>query len=134
MTREEVIRMAREAGCVKEGWLEENCRFLQRFAELVAAKETEARKAAQLETIALREDLTKRAMQAEKEAYQRGVRDEREALKSICEELKQHYSDYAATALLNGDVDLSNAASGEPRACRAMIDAIRARNNQGNQQ
>lgn len=62
-----------------------------------------------------------------KAAYHRGVRDEREALKSICEELEQHYSDYAATALLNGDVDLSNAASGEPRACRAMIDAIRAR-------
>lgn len=57
---------------------------------------------------------------------------EREALKSICEELEQHYSDYAVTALLNGDVDLSNAASGEPRACRTIIDAIRARGEKEN--
>lgn len=55
------------------------------------------------------------------------AKKEREALKSICEELEQHYSDYAVTALLNGDVDLSNAASGEPRACRAILDAIRSR-------
>lgn len=44
----------------------------------------------------------------------------------ICDEMEQHYSDYKDTALLNGDVDLSNAASGEPRACRFIAERIRA--------
>lgn len=48
----------------------------------------------------------------------------------ICEELETHYTDYASTALLNGDVALSNAASGEPRACRAIAAAIRAKGQQ----
>ena len=42
MTRDDVIRMAREAGCIKEDWLEANTRFLGRFAALVAAAEREA--------------------------------------------------------------------------------------------
>lgn len=87
MTRDDVISMAREAGI--EFALAPMAMVtqseLQRFAELVAAKETEARQAAQLETIALREELTKRAMHAEKEAYQRGVRDEREMCAKIAE-------------------------------------------------
>jgi hypothetical protein len=44
----------------------------------------------------------------------------------VCDEMEQHYSDYKDTALLNGDVDLSNAASGEPRACRFIAAAIRS--------
>ena len=42
MDREQIIRMAREAGCIKENWLEANTRFLERFAALVAAAEREA--------------------------------------------------------------------------------------------
>lgn len=52
---------------------------------------------------------------------------EREACATVCDDLEQHWSDYKDTALLNGDVDLSNAASGEPRAARAIAAAIRAR-------
>ena len=53
------------------------------------------------------------------------VANERERCLTICEELEQHYSAIKDTALLNGDIDLSNAASGEPRACRAIAAAIR---------
>lgn len=58
------------------------------------------------------------------------VRQEREACLTICAELHEHYSGYKDTALLNGDVELSNAASGEPRACEAIAAAIRARSEQ----
>ena len=50
---------------------------------------------------------------------------ERKATLAIIAELREHFSDYKDTALLNGDVDLSNAASGEPRACDAIAAAIR---------
>ncbi len=46
---------------------------------------------------------------------------------SLAQEVAEHYNDYKDTALLNGDVELSNAASGEPRAMRAFIEIIRAR-------
>jgi hypothetical protein len=55
---------------------------------------------------------------------------EREACLTICAELHEHYSGYKDTALLNGDVELSIAASGEPRACEAIAAAIRARSSQ----
>ena len=55
------------------------------------------------------------------------VRLEREACAVICDELQEHFAAYKDTALLNGDVELSNAASGEPRACEAIAAAIRAR-------
>lgn len=55
------------------------------------------------------------------------VRAEREACAVICDELQEHFAAYKDTALLNGDVELSNAASGEPRACEAIAAAIRAR-------
>ena len=45
----------------------------------------------------------------------------------VPDELGEHYSAIKDTALLNGDVELSNASSGEPRACIAIADAIRAR-------
>lgn len=43
----------------------------------------------------------------------------------LCDELETHYSGYAHTALLNGDVALSNAASGEPRAARFIAEKLR---------
>ncbi|MCK2097246.1 hypothetical protein [Thauera aromatica] len=52
---------------------------------------------------------------------------ERAACARVCDELGQHWSDYKDSALLNGDIELSNAASGEPRAARAIAAAIRAR-------
>jgi hypothetical protein len=54
---------------------------------------------------------------------------EREACAKVCDELGEHWGDYKDTALLNGDVDLSNAASGEPRAAARLATAIRARGN-----
>lgn len=60
-------------------------------------------------------------------AWQAAIKHEREACATICEELHEHYSGYKDTALLNGDVELSNAASGEPRACETIAAAIRAR-------
>jgi hypothetical protein len=57
--------------------------------------------------------------------YEQGRTDERDRCLAICAEMEQHWSDYKDTALLNGDVDLSNAASGEPRAARAIADLIR---------
>ena len=56
--------------------------------------------------------------------------NEREACATICDEMREFYSAYKDTALLNGDIDLSNAASGEPRACEYLASAIRARGNQ----
>ena len=52
---------------------------------------------------------------------------EREACAAICDELESFWSAEKDVALLNCDVDLSNASSGEPRAARAIAQAIRAR-------
>lgn len=52
---------------------------------------------------------------------------ERDACASICDELESFWSAEKDVALLNGDVALSNATSGEPRAARAIAQAIRAR-------
>ena len=46
---------------------------------------------------------------------------ERQAVADICDELEQHWSEYK-------DAALSNAASGEPRAARAIKAAVLARN------
>jgi len=54
------------------------------------------------------------------------VEQERERCARICDEMGEHWSAYKDTALLNGDVDLSNAASGEPRAAEALARLIRA--------
>lgn len=56
--------------------------------------------------------------------------NEREACATICDEMREFYSAYKDTALLNGDIDLSNAASGEPMACEYIASAIRARGQQ----
>ena len=55
------------------------------------------------------------------------VPDEREACAAICDELESFWPAEKDVALLNGDVALSNASSGEPRAARAIAQAIRAR-------
>jgi len=60
-------------------------------------------------------------------AYAAGAKAEREAITAMCDEMKTYWADYASTALLNGDVDLSNAASGEPRAAEAIARMIRER-------
>lgn len=43
----------------------------------------------------------------------------------VCDEMGEHWAAYKDTALLNGDVALSNAASGEPRAAEFLAKAIR---------
>lgn len=53
--------------------------------------------------------------------------NERQAIADICDELERHWSDYKDTALLNDNVALSVAASGEPRAARAIKAAVLAR-------
>ena len=99
MTRDDLLRMAREAGFSVRRDLETPKSYdhiagygdaLERFAELVAAAE-------------------------------------REACAAICDELESFWSAEKDVALLNGDVALSNATSGEPRAARALAAAIRAR-------
>lgn len=55
--------------------------------------------------------------------------EENEACALICDEMQLHYRAYADTALLNGNVELSIASSGEPRACEFIANTIRARHN-----
>lgn len=50
----------------------------------------------------------------------------KERCAKVCEELGDHWSAYKDTALLNGDIELSNAASGESRAAEAIATVIRA--------
>ena len=45
----------------------------------------------------------------------------------LCDELREHYAGLKDVALLNGDIELSNASSGEPRACEAVAAAIRGK-------
>ena len=99
MTRDDLLRMAREAGFSVRRDLETPKSYdciagygdaLELFAELVAAAE-------------------------------------REACAAICEELESFWAAEKDAALLSGDVALSNATSGEPRAARAIATAIRAR-------
>lgn len=66
-----------------------------------------------------------------REAIKAATERERERALTICAELREHYSDFKDTALLNGDVELSNAASGEPRACEAIATAIRGGGREG---
>lgn len=58
------------------------------------------------------------------EMYAEGQRAMQERVGTLCDELEQHWSDYKDTALNNGNVALSNAASGEPRAARAIKAAV----------
>lgn len=56
----------------------------------------------------------------------RAMAEQAEADAKLCDELAEHYSAYKDTALLNGDIELSNAASGEPRAAQTIASIIRA--------
>lgn len=127
MTRDDVIRMAREAGFSQYQLGGMFDVYLESFAYAAyaagQASEREASKAAQLETIALREELTKRAMRAEKEAYQRGVRDEREVCAKVVEDTDVEQFTYCQVLHDDGSATLANAAA-----------SIRARNNKDNQQ
>ena len=51
--------------------------------------------------------------------------EEREACAKLCDEMQEHYASLKDAALLNGDVELSNASSGEPRACEYLAGTIR---------
>lgn len=106
MTQDEIISMAKEAG------MEVHERKGQ--IRIGSAVLTGCDSTAQLERFA--------ALVEAKAAAK-----EREACAQVCDEMHTHYSDYKDTALLNGDVELSNAASGEPRACEAIAKIIRAR-------
>ena len=99
MTRDDIIRMAREAdpgfegGADSDGTMPDSIVGIDqvlKLAHLVAAAE-------------------------------------REACAAICDELESFWATEKDVALLNGDVALSNATSGEPRAARAIAQAIRAR-------
>ena len=89
MTRDDIIRMAREQG--------------------------------------LSETATEGVFRVNTDDLGRMLAAEREACAAICDELESFWSAEKDAALLNGDVALSNATSGEPRAARAIADAIRAR-------
>lgn len=132
LSRDDVISMAREAGFPfnKYGMLHgdedgdiEADKMFERFYDLAVLHERESRRAAQLETNDLREELTKRAMQAENDAYRSGVRDEREACAELCKMIGNPYSGEKSEDLLfYADSGLGCAA------------AIRARNNKENKQ
>lgn len=98
MTRDDVIRMAREAGFQtglahdRDGNVSyafakfqgENClHSLEVFASLVAAADREARIKAQTELEDFRKEMQDRGTREIKAAYERGVRDEREACATL---------------------------------------------------
>lgn len=149
MNREDLIRMALEAGmqanvskdAVNALGNSVPVQWLDRFAELVA--EAERRKhQADIETWKAEAATAEkwRAMAFAKDPMQPGkavqeiqreaMELEREACAKVCEEMAEHYADYKDTALLNGDIELSNAASGEPRAAITLARLIRERGSQ----
>lgn len=71
--------------------------------------------------------LTPSQLQARVAKLEAALAAEREACASICDEMAEHWSAYKDSALLNGDVELSNTASGEPRAAAALASLIRGR-------
>ena len=96
MTRDEIIRMAREVGFVAYG--EDageyriptpafHCR-LERFADLVSAAGRESRRAAQLENVELKERLARAGIE-----QRRAVSKEREECAKVCEEQIDRWTD-----------------------------------------
>ena len=69
------------------------------------------------------------ALLAKLDAAQAGIEAavlaERERCAVICDEMQEHWCAYKDTAQLNGDIALSIAASGEPRAAEALAALIR---------
>ena len=154
MNREDVIRMAREAGSDTQCFqiwpptfrrkIDFTIAELERFAALVAAAERQKRKESEMMAECMdmvRQELIAAGLvessvppmmlpEAIFSAHRAAVAAERESCAQVCEEMAQHWADYKDTALLNGDVQLSNAASGEPRAANALAELIRSRGNQ----
>ena len=60
-----------------------------------------------------------------REAWDAATLAERERCAVICDEMQEHWCAYKDTAQLNGDIALSIAASGEPRAAEALAALIR---------
>lgn len=93
ITQQEIIALAVEAGFdditpwldaenVEQGQIDAANRWIERmtaFAALASAKETTARIKLQKEFMEYQNDMQARGTRLIKEAYQRGVRDEREA-------------------------------------------------------
>ena len=77
---------------------------------------------------AIADEAARREREACKKVADAALAAERQAIADICDELEGHWSDYKDAALLNDDVALGNAASGEPRAARAIKEAVLARN------
>lgn len=84
ITQQEIIALAVEAGLAEvtdtaDSLPVEYVEALAKFAALAVAKETEARIKLQKEFMEYQNDMQARGTRLIKEAYQRGVRDEREA-------------------------------------------------------
>ena len=84
MNRDDIIRMAREAGAKPgiENVADEA--FLERFYALAVAKEREARQQAQREAEALRERIVKSGLELHR-AVRDAAKDEREACAQVCD-------------------------------------------------
>lgn len=99
LTKQQIIALAVEAGFdditpwldaenVEKGQIDSANRWIERmtaFAALVSSKETEARIKLQREFMEYQNDMQARGTRLIKEAYQRGVRDERNACLSEIE-------------------------------------------------
>ena len=100
MSRDEIIRMAREAGAKPgiENVADEA--FLERFYALAVAKEREARQQAQREAEALRERIVKSGLELHR-AVRDAVKEEREACAQACdlEAAKWPYPSHANAAV-----------------------------------
>lgn len=100
MNRDDIIRMAREAGAKPgiENVADEA--FLERFYALAVAKEREARQQAQREAEALRERIVKSGLELHR-AVRDAVKEEREACAQVCdlEAAKWPYPSYANAAV-----------------------------------
>ena len=100
MNRDDIIRMAREAGAKPgiENVADEA--FLERFYALAVAKEREARQQAQREAEALRERIVKSGLELHR-AVRDAAKDEREACAQVCdlEAAKWPYPSHANAAV-----------------------------------
>ena len=100
MNRDDIIRMAREAGAKPgiENVADEA--FLERFYALAVAKEREARQQAQREAEALRERIVKSGLELHR-AVRDEAKEEREACAQVCdlEAAKWPYPSHANAAV-----------------------------------
>ena len=128
MNRNDIIRMARQAGMkaccgrtdksgkhhptVNALFSTVPVQWLEQFAALVAAEHQERY-----------DELFSAYHEACADAAKAAA--EHEACAKLCDEMQEHYASLKDAALLNGDVELSNASSGEPRACEYLAGAIR---------